>query len=373
MDCVRQSLDGVAGELVSATCETLGYATPNFTTAGIYRLHGRWRSGQALLSWSLILKIVKPDSEEKNNPAHHNYWRREPLVFESRLLETLPPVIGSARSYLVEHQPDGTLWLWMEHVQGRYPEAQWEFDAIARRLGSMGGAYAGGKPLPEEPWICREWLRSWVTASRRYAPRPASYLEGPMPDGERRIQSWFESFSRKLDLHLETILRLPRVLAHQDLSQMNMLLRTDMSGDEQLVLIDWQFMSLSGVGEDLGKLYGVNMSLGVIPIEQFEAFGSSLYRSYIAGLREAGWPGDDRLARYGFCLSTAARSVWEVPQYFALAAQRQEAPHDSVVLARMERLARIIEAYMTLAREAERLQVAVAGQLADSVIAKSYN
>ena len=76
-------------------------------------------------------------------------------------------------------------------------------------------------------------------------------------------------------------------------------------------------MSISGVGEDLAKMFGVNMSLGIIPPERYGAFQNSLFNAYIAGLKDMGWQGDEALARYGYCLGTALRSIWEVPKYIS--------------------------------------------------------
>ena len=76
--------------------------------------------------------------------------------------------------------------------------------------------------------------------------------------------------------------RLPRVLAHQDLSQMNMLLVKNDLEPDRLVLIDWQFMSIWGLSEKtLPKMFGVNMSLGIIPPERYGAFQNSLFNAYI--------------------------------------------------------------------------------------------
>ncbi|WP_425542067.1 phosphotransferase [Paenibacillus motobuensis] len=55
--------------------------------------------------------------------------------------------------------------------------------------------------------------------------------------------------SEKINEKLDSLSQLPRVLAHQDLGQKNMILTSNF----QLVLIDWQFLSISGIGEDLGK------------------------------------------------------------------------------------------------------------------------
>lgn len=101
-------------------------------------------------------------------------------------------------------------------------------------------------------------------------------------------------------------------------------------------------MNISGIGEDLGKLYGVNMSLGIIQSYQYEDFETNLYNSYLEGLRTAGWYGDEKLVRYGFCLSMALRSIWEVPQYFSMLAQLENEPLNQNLKNHLYRLERII-------------------------------
>ncbi|WP_238649976.1 hypothetical protein [Paenibacillus piscarius] len=119
------------------------------------------------------------------------------------------------------------------------------------------------------------------------------------------------------------------------------------------MLIDWQFMSISGIGEDLGKLFGVNMSLGIIPPEQYLRFQTSLYNAYLEGLRDMGWQGDAGLVKYGFCLSTALRSVWEVPQFFSILAQLEDDPDNTQLKERLNRLDCIINVHKQMAMEAD--------------------
>ncbi|MDH6368659.1 tRNA A-37 threonylcarbamoyl transferase component Bud32 [Paenibacillus sp. PastF-3] len=349
MDQLNISVQQIFGEqeveIVNFTCEDLDYKTPNFTTAGIFHLQGIALINHEQLPWSIILKIIKSDSAEKEDPAHHNYWRREALVFESKILDELPGSIQAPKCYLVEEQVDGTVWLWMERIEGEFAHTKEQFDIIAERLGRFNGAYLSGKNTPNDQWICRSWLRSWTTSSIMYAPNPEEYIHHLYRDNDQSLWAWFQGFMKRIDNNLNALHRLPRVLAHQDLSQMNMLL----TQTGELVLIDWQFMSLSGLGEDLGKMFGVNMSLGVIPIDRYEEFKESLFHSYIKGLKASGWQGDESLARYGYCLSTALRSVWEVPQYFLLSTQMCA---DSDYLKLQDRVARL-EQIINIQREME--------------------
>lgn len=355
-----QSLHGNAPavELVTITCDDIGYKTPNFTTSGIFRLHGLVKLDNELRSWSVILKIIKSDSAEKDNFKHHNYWRREALVFESGVLREFPDSICATECYLVEEQQDGTIWLWMEYVKGEYANTIEQFSYIARQLGRFNGAYLKGiKMVPDHEWICRAWLKSWTTASRKYAPNMEEYASRISTEKEQSTWAWYQKILQNIDSAIDSLQQLPRVLAHQDLSQMNMLLVEKEANESQLVLIDWQFMSISGIGEDLGKLFGVNLSLGIIPPDQFIRFQTSIYNAYLEGLRDMGWQGDAELARYGFCLSTALRSVWEVPQYFSIMAQLEDEPQNTKLKERLNRLDRIITVHKQMAMEADSIKM----------------
>lgn len=355
--CLEQIAAQVEVELVTLTCDDLGYKTPNFTTSGIYHLHGLVKvENHHQQPWSIIVKVIKPDSNEKDDLAHHNYWRREALIFESGLLEELPESIATAKCYLIEEQEDDhTIWLWMEHIEGQYAQSQEQFDLIARQLGRFNGAYLGGKTLPDQEWICRGWLRSWTTACKKYAPNPGACLDALHRDIERSIWTWFQDFNEKIDKSLTSLDRLPRVLAHQDLSQMNIFLVNKDSEIDRVILIDWQFLSISGIGEDLAKMFGVNMSLGIIPVGHYRMFQASLFQAYITGLRDMGWEGDERLARYGYCIGTALRSVWEVPKYISLVVQPVEEPQTKQLRENVVQLEEMIKVQMEMALEAETL------------------
>ncbi|MGG4106603.1 phosphotransferase [Paenibacillus lautus] len=356
--CIESIHGNSTAELVSITCDDIGYKTPNFTTSGIFRLHGLVKLYNELKPWCVILKIIKPDTPEKDNFEHHNYWRREALVFESGVLRDLPDSIYVAKSYLVEEQQDGTIWIWMECIKGEYAKTVEQFSYIARQLGRFNGAYLKGiKMMPEHEWICRAWLKSWSIACRMYAPNVEEYVSRIATDNVRSTWAWYQDLLGNIDSSIDSLQQLPRVLAHQDMSQMNMFLVKKEESESQLVLIDWQFMSISGIGEDLGKLFGVNMSLGIIPPDQYMKFQNSLYNAYLEGLRDMGWQGDMGLVRYGFCLSTALRSVWEVPQFFSIMAQLEDDPNNIKLREKLTRLDCIITVHKQMAAEANSIKL----------------
>lgn len=118
-------------------------------------------------------------------------------------------------------------------------------------------------------------------------------------------------------------------------------------------------MSISGIGEDLGKLFGVNMSLGIIQPNQYQIFQDSLFTSYIEGLRDMGWRGDIGMVKYGFSLSAALRSVWEVPQFFSILSKLEEEPNNTKLRERLNQLDSIIKVHKKLIAEADSLKPSV--------------
>src|SRR5690606_36017525 len=85
-------------------------------------------------------------------------------------------------------------------------------------------------------------------------------------------------------------------------------------------------------------------------------FQDSLFTSYIEGLRDMGWQGDARLVQYGFFLSTALRSVWEVPEFLQIHSKLAEEPNNETLRERLNQLERIIEVHKKCLRDAAALQ-----------------
>nr|WP_248278160.1 phosphotransferase [Paenibacillus sp. SZ31] len=343
---VQKLLEEPDAVIQSWEVERINLGLLNFTTSGIYRIRGTATIVGASLSWSLILKCIKPDSEEKEDVTYHNYWKREAEIFSSGLLDHLPGRIIAPRCFAIQDRPDYTIGLWMEDVSrhSRFDHV-WHLDDwgwIAERLGEFHGAYLTGTSLPQQEWICPYWLKSWVRGCRQYAPsiQEPKLESGHGVDGTRAggrhigirdsqrnasggskqeqahsIWQWFNQYSEQMDKILITLEQLPRVLSHQDLGKGNIFLPSERLDDSVLTLIDWQFMSISGVGEELGKLFGVNTSFGHILAEDIFTVKEEVFDRYIYGLRTAGWMGDEKLARYGYCVAVAARSMWEVPEW----------------------------------------------------------
>jgi hypothetical protein len=147
--------------------------TAAYVTAGVYRLRGRGHAGAGRARpargapagaggdepWSAVLKILRLPgglADERRarlcTPSHPDYWRREALVYRSRVLRGLPRGLGAPRCFAVEERGDGTVWLWLEDVVDAYRGADgvgaWPFPdrfLLAARLWGAQTRFAVGK------------------------------------------------------------------------------------------------------------------------------------------------------------------------------------------------------------------------------------
>ena len=107
---VRRIRNDPGLEILDWTIERLAGGS---TWAGVYRVAGTASEGGQPVAWSLILKTLPAPSQDDEgplapaaDPADSNYWKREFLVYNSDLLERLPPEFGAARCYLAEEEAD---------------------------------------------------------------------------------------------------------------------------------------------------------------------------------------------------------------------------------------------------------------------------
>lgn len=120
-------------------------------------------------------------------------------------------------------------------------------------------------------------------------------------------------------------------------------------------------MSLSAPGEDLGKLYGVALSEGHIPEMAYLSYQQLLLEHHTKGLRLEGWRGDENIIKYGFSISVALRSIWEVPKLLEILAQSKSRGefHQKMSTEKVRRLLNITQLQMKLAEEANHFMTTV--------------
>lgn len=276
---------------------------------GVHRVTGTARVDQHLWPWTLILKVLRGGAPlSSNDPGAWNYWQREALAYQSGLLAQLPAGISAPRCYAVQEQADGAVWLWLEEIRS-LPDA-WslaQHGAAARQLGQFNGAYLAGHPLPAaQPWMTWGRTRQWVDFTRPYIERSAQWTNTPV--GHR----WFgrNSFARmhRLWAHIDRLLCafecLPVCYCHHDAFCRNLLWRTRADGNQETVAIDWALTGFGRIGEEIGVTMAVALEFLDVPISQARDLDQAIFAGYLAGLQEAGWRGDARLARLG-CTTNA--------------------------------------------------------------------
>lgn len=309
---VRRALADEAAELVEWRHETLAYTNQTPVSDGVYRLAGRARTRGDIHHWSLILKVSRspagrawPDGRVApagwgTNPAHSQYWKREALAYQSGLLDNLPGVVAP-RCFGVDERSDDTIWLWLEavHETAQRPWPLEQYGRAARHLGQFNGAYLASQPLPTEPWLNRGFLRAWTADPVRAAlaetiaraetwthPLVRQAFPDSVAERLRRLQAQREDFLAVLE-------RQPQTLCHLDAFPGNLLVRHDTSGAEQTVALDWAFMGIAAVGEEVGHLVAWSLLLGEVAATEAEQLRAVVLRGYREGLHEAGWPGNE--------------------------------------------------------------------------------
>jgi Phosphotransferase enzyme family len=282
---------------------------------GLYRVTGSARVGGATQPWALVVKMSA--ATDGADQGAWDYPAREGLVYGSGLLAALPGGLVAPRCLAVETQPDGTSWLWLEAIAEAHP-GPWPLERYAwvgRRLGRFNGAYLAGVPLPNQPWLSRGFLRSWVGVEPA-GPAVAELERLAGPGGPpllrqlypppviaelRRLWDERERFLAALD-------RLPRTFCHHDAFRRNLLVRRGPEGEE-LVALDWTQAGHGAVGEDLAQLVVASLlyfeTAGIAPRD----LDATCFAHYVAGLREAGWVGDKRLVRLGFTANAALHNT----------------------------------------------------------------
>lgn len=315
---VRRALADEAADLIDWRHEPLAHTVRTPISGGIYRLTGRARTRDGVHPWSLILKIsrspaghVWPDGRVAPagwgmDPAHNQYWRREVLAYRSGLLDDLPGDLVAPRCFGVVERGEDTIWLWLEemHETERRPWPLARYGVAARHLGQFNGAFLTGRPIPAEPWLNRGFLRAWTAEPARVTlietiaradtwahPLVRQAFPDPVVERVLRLQAERADFLAALD-------RQPQTLCHLDAFPGNLLARRSDAGEEQTVALDWAFMGLAAVGEEVGHLVAWSLMLGEVAIPEATHLRAVVLHGYMEGLREAGWPGSDaELAR----------------------------------------------------------------------------
>jgi hypothetical protein len=280
-------------------------------TGGVYRVTGD--------GFSLVVKVVRhgedatPDGlwGSGADPGHRNYWKREWLAFDSGLLASLPGGLRAPRRLLTTEHGEAECWVWMEDVRGRHGRSLLldDYGSIAEALGSTQGAYAsGGAPLPDDEWLSRSWLRSWVTICSplvevldddgRWAAERLVVLRGM----RSRILALWDQRERLLAISESA----PATLTHWDFWPSNVYV----ANTADCVAIDWSQVGIGAVAQDLDQLTLDTLWQQVRPDESIDRLEKLVLDGYLRGLGASHLDVGAAELRRWYAASAAVRFAW---------------------------------------------------------------
>jgi Phosphotransferase enzyme family len=172
-----------------------------------------------------------------------------------------------------------------------------------------GGSECSKAPTspPRDRLLMRGSRDTFADVSQRRRPR-ASLDSPPWPvthsckqAGLVSSMTRFSSSGRRtVRKFLDALDALPRTLQHGDASAPNLFARP-IPGGEETIVIDWAWLGIGALGEDLAVLWNWFVRLAR------STTTDQLMESYLTGLREAGWSGDERVVRLGWGLTIGVR------------------------------------------------------------------
>ena len=290
-------------------------------TAGIWLYRGD--------GWSAVLKLLhhsdvgSPMWLSGEHESHWFYWQREALAYESRLLDSLAGPLRAPRCYAVFHREDGTIAIWLEDLGGMRPASEWSIERYgiaAEHLAVAQATWAQTYDRTDRPWLSSDWLRHYV---ERRAPlmdelasdawQAPALRDALDPELGRSLASLWH---RREDLLL-WVDQAPRTICHLDLHPKNLF--ADQGGT---VLIDWAFVGVGALGEDIGNLIFDAVWDFHVAAPDFELLEESLTGGYLRGLRDAGRGQDADSVRLAILASASVKYLWILPAL--LAAVRSE-------------------------------------------------
>lgn len=302
---VRAALGNPKLEIVGWACQPI-YAGFEYSSR-LFRLQGQAFHARISQSWSLILKIIQPDTQN-NDPHGFRYWKRDALAYQSGLLDNLPGPISVPHCYDICAQPDGSLWLWLEEIRDDFGSS-WsleQYAQAARCLGEFNGAYVMGRPLPDASWITHGWLRKYLENAgpvvdfiRQHPDHPVVQDLFPGSALAQVLAVW--------DLYppmLQILDGMPQAFCHQDAFLRNLFLNAG-----KLIAIDWGYAGIAPLGAELAALIGAGFQLAKFPPSNAQELDKACFNGYLEGLNRAGWRPDPRQVRLGYILTIVLRYV----------------------------------------------------------------
>ena len=278
--------------------------------SSLYRFTGDAEVKGETLPWTIILKIIQSPAEGNGDPLSFRYWRREALAYQSGVLNQLPGGITTPQCFATEEKSIGAYWIWMEDVKDEIgdPWPVEQYGIVARCLGRFNGAYLAGRPVPDQPWVTRHWLRKYLEHAAPAVDCLIHSMDHPLI---RRclpgITAGFiqQIWDERLEV-LDILEHFPQTFCHQDAFRRNLFFRHTLDEQPEVVAVDWSYSGIAAVGEEIAPLVHASLNFGAVPPGEAFKLEQIVLNGYMDGLREAGWQGDPDSIRFSY----AATVYW---------------------------------------------------------------
>jgi len=307
---VRLALESETAELLNWSCDRVygGAGQVGAVLSGVYRFAGKARDQDRTIDWSLVLKVVGTKATN-DDPSEPRYWKREVLAYQSGQLVDLPGGLAAPRFFGTVEFSEQVVGLWLENIVDRVGP-RWplqHYGLVARHLGQFNGAFLAEPELPSWPWLSQGWLREHVSRAAPNFAHLSRSLDQPLTrrwfigdDAHRLLRLWEER-----QLFLDALDRLPQTLLHRDAFRRNLFARHTKEGDDQTVAVDWTYVGIGAIGEELAPLVHASLYFSEVDKTKARKLDRIVFDEYLEGLDEAGWRGDPRLVRLGYTAGSA--------------------------------------------------------------------
>lgn len=308
---VRRLLDDPGAEVTGVHRTGLGWL--NLMDAELHRISGSARTSDGRsVSWSLVAKTFSPPASDAtaSHASAWDFWKREINAYTSGALDELPGELSAPRCAGVIQRPDGAVWLCLEEIADtdRGPWSHERFEEVARRVGAFNGAYLTSRPIPDAEGLGAGGLRSWVEflADSREGRDPR-ITRGPLAVAATPNPEALTALLADRGRLLAALDGLPQTFVHRDVTPVNVLVRRGQADGEPFIVLDWALAGLGALGEDAAGIVGATLWQLLIDPSQALAIEKRVLRGYLAGLRHAGWHGDEAEVRFGYATTLALR------------------------------------------------------------------
>jgi len=270
--------------------------------SSIYRLTGKALVSRKCVPWFVILKIKNMVAGASIDPEGVRFWNREAMAYQTGFLANLPKGLSAPKCYGVFWFNEQETWIWIEDLKDDF-DGKWteeHYAVVARQLGFFNGAYLSIEPIPGESWLSRNWLRKYVEGAAPlfngdFLTSELVLVRKFLPD---ELLENYGQYWNSRNQFLDAIDHLPKCLCHQDAFRRNLFLQKKESGELEITGIDWTYMGIATIGQELAPLVGMAVFEGDISPIKISSFIDRIIGCYLEGIREVGGNVDEDQVRY---------------------------------------------------------------------------